>query len=163
MRELGARVGMRAQSLYAYFPSKVAIFDALFRESNEELLRRLTDLRAARDPVAGLRAVRRVFIEFCVEDAGRYQLLFQRPIPGFQPSSEAYAPALECLEFGRAALRACGITSARAMDAWTAVTSGIVAQQNANEPGGDRWTRLADEVTDMFLAHYRPSRHRGKQ
>ena len=28
MRELGARVGMRAQSLYAYFPSKFAIYDA---------------------------------------------------------------------------------------------------------------------------------------
>jgi AcrR family transcriptional regulator len=163
MRELGARVGMRAQSLYAYFPSKFAIFDAMFAESNEELLRRLTALKPARDPVAALRAEKRVFIEFCVEDPARYQLLFQRTIPGFQPSPEAYAPALEVLESGRAALRACGITSARAMDAWTAVTGGIAAQQNANEPGGERWTRLADEVTDMFLAHYRPARHRGKR
>lgn len=162
MRELGARVGMRAQSLYAYFPSKFAIFDAMFAESNEELLRRLTALKPARDPVAALRAEKRVFIEFCVEDPARHQLLFQRTIPGFQPSPEAYAPALEVLEFGRAALRACGITSAWAMDAWTAVTGGIAAQQNANEPGGERWTRLADEVTDMFLAHYRPARHRGK-
>jgi AcrR family transcriptional regulator len=163
MRELGARVGMRAQSLYAYFPSKFAIFDAMFAESNEELLRRLTALKPARDPVAALRAEKRVFIEFCVEDPARYQLLFQRTIPGFQPSPEAYAPALEVLESGPAALRACGITSARAMDAWTAVTGGIAAQQNANEPGGERWTRLADEVTDMFLAHYRPARHRGKR
>ncbi len=32
MRDLGSRVGMRAQSLYAYFPSKFAIFDAMFAE-----------------------------------------------------------------------------------------------------------------------------------
>src|ERR1035441_3185503 len=55
MRELGSRVGMRAQSLYAYFPSKYAIYDAMFAESNRELLRRLNDLPAARDPVRGLR------------------------------------------------------------------------------------------------------------
>lgn len=163
MRELGARVGMRAQSLYAYFPSKFAIFDAMFAASNEELLRRLTALKQLGDPVAALRATRGVFIEFCVEDLARYQLLFQRSIPGFQPSPEAYAPALQVLEFGRAALRACGITSARAMDAWTAINAGIAAQQNANEPGGERWTRLADEVTDMFLAHYSPAKRRGKQ
>src|SRR4030088_2885778 len=158
MRGLGARVGMRAQSLYGYFPSKFAIFDAMFAESNEELLRRLTALKPGHDPVAALRAEKRVFIEFCVEDPARYQLLFQRTIPGVQPSPEGYAPALEVLACGRAALRACGNASARAMDAWTAVTGGLAAQQNANEPGGQRWTRLADEVTDMFLAHYRPAR-----
>jgi len=163
MRELGARVGMRAQSLYAYFPSKFAIFDAMFAESNEELLHRLTELKSSRDPVAALRAEKRVFIEFCVEDPARYQLLFQRAIPGFQPSPQAYAPALAVLEVGRAALRACGITSARAVDTWTAITGGIAAQQNANEPGGDRWTRLADEVTDMFLAHYVRPTTRGKR
>lgn len=163
MRELGSRVGMRAQSLYGYFPSKFAIFDAMFAGSNEELLHRLGQLKPARDPVAALRAQQQLFIEFCVEDPARYQLIFLRTIPGFQPSPQAYAPALDVLEFGRTALRACGIASARALDAWTAITAGIVAQQNANEPGGDRWTRLADEVADMFLAHYRPASHRGKR
>ena len=87
----------------------------------------------------------------------RYQLLFQRPIPGFEPSSEAYAPAVEGLDETRRALRACGITDLKALDAWTAVTGGLAAQQNANEPGGDRWVRLVDEITDMFLAHYGPA------
>ena len=40
MRELGARVGMRAQSLYAYFPSKHAIYDAMFADGNRTLLGR---------------------------------------------------------------------------------------------------------------------------
>lgn len=161
MRDLGARVGMRAQSLYAYFPSKHAIYDAMFADSNRELLGRVRALPAAQDPVERLRGLRNVFLTFCLEDPVRYQLLYQRTIPGFEPSPESYAPAVEVLNDGRAALRACGITTPRALDAWTAVTGGLAAQQNANEPGGDRWARLADEVTEMFLAYYRPSKKKG--
>jgi hypothetical protein len=58
-------------------------------------------------------------------------------------------------------VRACGITSQRAFDAWTALNGGLAAQQNANEPGGQRWVRLVDELTDMLLATYRkPSRRK---
>ena len=41
MRELGSRVGMRAQSLYVYFPSKYALYDAMFAEGNAELFARV--------------------------------------------------------------------------------------------------------------------------
>jgi AcrR family transcriptional regulator len=162
MRDLGAGVGMRAQSLYAYFPSKFAIFDAMFAESNRELLRRVNDLEAVRDPIEALRGRTRVFFAFCLEDPGRYQLLFQRTIPGFEPSPESYAPAIDVLETARASLRACGIRDPRALDMWTALTGGLTAQQIANDPDGDRWSRLADEATDMFLAHYAPAKKRGK-
>jgi hypothetical protein len=37
------------------------------------------------------------------------------------------------------------------------VTGGLAAQQNANEPGGTRWVRLVDEITDMYLDRYRPA------
>src|ERR1700688_866923 len=163
MRDLGARVGMRAQSLYGYFPSKFAIYDAMFAESNRELLRRVNDLTGARDPIEALRGRTRMFIAVCVEDPGRYQLLFERTIPGFEPSPEAYAPAMDVLEGAGEALRACGISDPRAVDMWTAIIAGLTAQQTSNQPGGDRWVRLADEATDMFLAHYAPTKKRGKQ
>jgi AcrR family transcriptional regulator len=162
MRDLGARVGMRAQSLYAYFPSKFAIYDAMFAESNRELLRRVNDLAVARDPIEALRGRTRLFLAFCVEDPGRYQLLFQRTIPGFEPSPEAYAPALDVLQTARQALLACGISDPQAIDMWTGITGGLAAQQIANDPGGDRWSRLADEATDMFLAHYAPAKKKGR-
>src|SRR6266700_8073420 len=95
MRDLGARVGMRAQSLYAYFPSKYAIYDAMFAESNREFVRRLNELPTTGDPVERLRRTARAFLDFCVEDPNRYQLLFERTIPGFEPSPESYAPAVE--------------------------------------------------------------------
>jgi AcrR family transcriptional regulator len=163
MRELGARVGMRAQSLYAYFPSKFAIYDAMFGESNHELLQRMQQLALTLDPIERLHRQARLFLDFCIEDLARYQLLFQRTIPGFEPSPESYAPAVDVLDRARNALRACGITDPRAVDAWTAVTGGIAAQQNANEPGGERWVRLVDEIVDMYLAHYQPDTHQGER
>jgi AcrR family transcriptional regulator len=160
LRELGARVGMRAQSLYVYFPSKNAIYDAMFGSASRELLHRVTSLPSVPDPAEYLRAHARAFLAFCVEDPVRYQLLFQRTIPGFEPSPESYAPAVDGLEHSRAAVRACGITDARAFDAWTAIISGLAAQQTSNEPGGDRWLRLVDDTTEMYLAHFAPADRR---
>jgi AcrR family transcriptional regulator len=153
MRDLGAAVGMRAQSLYAYFPSKNAMYDAMFADANRELLVRFRAIDIA-DPVQALRAHGRAFVEFCVQDHVRYQLLFQRTIPGFEPSPESYAVAVEVLADARARVVACGARGARAFDAWTALTGGLAAQQNANEPAGRRWVRLLDELVDMYLAHF---------
>ena len=155
MRDLGARVGMRAQSIYSYFDSKFAIYDAMFREGNEELLARMGDLPAAQpgdDARAAFVDGAHVFAGFAVEDAARSQLLFHRPIPGFEPSPDAYEPAVRVLEITRQALAAIGVTDPCHVDLWTAVLAGIVEQQNANDPGGDRWTRLIDEAVAMFLA-----------
>lgn len=155
LRDLGDRVGMRAQSLYAYFPSKHAIYDAMFGEANQELLARLRLLPARKDPVRALKEQAKLYLCFCVEDPVRYQLLYQRTIPGFVPSDVSYAPAVVALELAVDALAACGITGKRGLDLWTAVLGGLAAQQNSNEPGGDRWVRLTDEAIDMFLTHSR--------
>lgn len=161
MRDLGAAVGMRAQSLYAYFPSKHAMYDAMFAEANLDLLSRVQAVEAP-DPVAALRAHGRTFVQFCVEDPVRYQLLFQRTIPGFEPSAESYAVAMAVLAVARAAVAACNIKGTRAFDAWTALTGGLAAQQNANEPGGGRWVRLLDDLVDMYVTHYRKPAGRGR-
>jgi AcrR family transcriptional regulator len=152
MRDLGARVGLRAQSLYVYFPSKHAIYDAMFADANRELLARRRALDFDADPLATLRALARQFVEFCTEDTVRYQLLFQRTIPGFEPSEQSYAVAREVLDWGRRVLAEVGITDPADVDLYTALIAGLVAQQNSNEPGGDRWTRQLDRVIDMYLA-----------
>jgi AcrR family transcriptional regulator len=156
MRDLGARVGMRAQSLYAYYPAKHAIYDAMFADAQQVLLERLEAQPPARDPISGLRANAQLWLAFCAEEPVRYQLLYQRTLPGFEPSTDSYALARRTLEYTRACLRACGVTAARAVDAWTALTTGIAAQQTANEPGGRRWLRLTDEMIDMYLDHFTP-------
>jgi AcrR family transcriptional regulator len=162
MRDLGARVGMRAQSLYVYFPSKFALLDHMFATGFAELIRRMDVLPSATDPDDYLRRRTKTFVDFAVEDMPRYQLLFQRVVPGFEPSVESYEVAVDGLNRTRAALAACGIRTSRGLDLYTALVAGLAAQQNSNEPGGTRWVRLVDEAVDMYLAHLRRTA-RGKK
>src|SRR3954463_14228493 len=41
LRDVAEAVGMRAPSLYVYFDSKNALYDAMFADGNAELLRRV--------------------------------------------------------------------------------------------------------------------------
>jgi hypothetical protein len=106
------------------------------------------------DPRADLLGDLRAFIDFCVSDVPRYQLLFQHSVPGFTPSPDAYAPAVEVLAHAAEQLARNGVSAERHLDIWTAVTTGLVDQQVSNDPGGDRWSGLAEDVTRMFLAEF---------
>src|SRR5205814_9469284 len=85
LRDLAGRVGMQAPSLYSYFDSKHAIYDAMFAQGAEEFLERERAVEATGDALRDLKAGARVFVGFCTEDPVRYQLMFQRFIPGFEP------------------------------------------------------------------------------
>lgn len=147
LRDLATRVGMQAPSLYAYFDAKHAIYDAMFRQGFEAFLERMRD-------VTELVPAAEAFMDFCTEDPARYQLLFQRTIPGFEPTPEAYAPSVEALALGRERLAAAGITSPEAIDVYTALVTGLVDQQISNDPGGDRWRRLIPDAMQMFTNHF---------
>ena len=100
LRDLAARVGMRAPSLYQYFSSKHAIYDAMFGQGAREPS--LASIRPAHDrrPATALREIAHRMFEFTTSDPARAQLLFQRTIPGFEPSADAYAPAVETVLAG---------------------------------------------------------------
>jgi AcrR family transcriptional regulator len=153
LRDVARRIGMRPPSLYWYFDSKRAIYEAMFVQGNQQLLARLAEQRWPSEPKAFLRLCARVFVEFGMEDVQRYQLLFQRTIPNFEPSADAYGVAMQVFDEMRERFVAAGLGGASAFDIWTALVSGLSAQQNANDPGGDRWLRLIDDVVDMYLAH----------
>jgi AcrR family transcriptional regulator len=152
LRDLASAVGMRPPSLYSYFDSKNAIYEAMFRQGYEEMARRDAIFDPAPGPAAFKSRVR-AYLQFCTEDPVRYQLLFQRTIPGFNPSEETFAIAKRILERSYEGLESAGVTTQEHRDLFTAWTSGLADQQIANDPGGDRWLRLADEASDMFLAH----------
>ena len=60
---------------------------------------------------------------------------------------------MRALDLSREYLARNGVTDPRHVDMWTAVTTGLVDQQISNDPGGDRWTRLIEDVVRMLLAH----------
>jgi AcrR family transcriptional regulator len=153
LRDVARKIGMRPPSLYWYFDSKNAIYDAMFADGNRQLLTRLAGQDWPADPRAMLRLAARVFVEFSAEDVERYQLLFQRTIPDFEPSPGSYALAVQALEQMRARFAAAGLADPAQFDLWTALTGGLAAQQTANDPGGDRWLRLIDEAAGMYADH----------
>jgi len=156
MRDLGERVGMRAQSIYSYFESKHEIYDAMFLEGYQAFAdvfdATLDEDALATDPVGTAQERARVFVEFCTSDPVRYQLLFQRTIPGFTPSPESYAVAVEIYEQMRRQLALVGVRDQAALDLWTATLTGLADQQISNDPGGTRWTALVDRAVEMLLA-----------
>jgi AcrR family transcriptional regulator len=158
LRDLAAAVGMRAPSLYVYFASKNALYDAMFADGYAALLARTAQLAQTQAaPVDLVRAGAGMFVDFCVEDPARLQLLFLRTLPGFEPSAESYAPAQQVFEQMAAALAAAGLGAAEHVDLWTALLTGLATQQVSNDPEGDRWRRLVDPAVDMFLGAHLPT------
>ena len=144
---------MKAPSLYSYFDSKNAIFDAMFAQGGRAYLEQEARLESTGDALTDLKAGMRFFIEFCTSDPARYQLMFQRTIPGFEPSPATFAIAIEGLDRLRVRLARIGLTDERSLDLLTAIGTGITDQQISNDPGGDRWIRLVDEAMEMYFAH----------
>jgi AcrR family transcriptional regulator len=157
LRALAHAVDMEPQSIYTYFASKNAIYDRMFADGNQELVRRFTDADIPGEARAALRAVARIFVEFAAEDQARYQLLFLRTIPGFRPSPESYALASEVLARVRVILARAGLRDDADFDLWTAVVTGLASQQLANDSGADRYLHLIDQAVSMFADHaFRP-------
>lgn len=152
LRDVALRIGMRAPSLYSYFPSKNAIYDAMFGQAWTGFLAALDAQGTAlpRSPRAALKKTAATFFEYAVADLARHQLMNQRTIPGFVPSPESYAPAVAVLDRARAQLARLGVTRADRFDLLIALIGGLIDAHLANDPGGTRWARLLDDAMDMF-------------
>jgi AcrR family transcriptional regulator len=153
LRDLARRVGMQPPSLYSYFASKNAIYDAMFAQGAQAYLDREAELPITGEPLDDLKVLAHFFVDFCTEDPARYQLLFQRTIPGFEPSPSSFAIAVAGLERARARLARMGFTDPEQLDLFTAIGTGLTDQQISNDPGGDRWARLIDAAVEMFFVH----------
>src|SRR4051794_10862206 len=88
LHSLARAVGIRQPSLYAYFDSKHALYDAMFADGNRQLIEHLDALKFPKDARAAVKVFMRAFVDFALADTARCALLFQRPIPGFEPSAE---------------------------------------------------------------------------
>src|SRR5215510_10896748 len=83
MSEIARRLGIRQPSLYKYFPSLHAVYDALFARG---LTLNYAAVRAAIEPlpagVARIRSGSRAWVRWVVENPALAQLLYWRAVPG---------------------------------------------------------------------------------
>ena len=136
VREVARSVGIRQQSLTYYFPTKHGLLDALFADGFSDLVRVFEGLPQTEDPVEAVADLAAAIVEYAVARPARYQLMFQRTIPGFQPTDDSHATALGALGALTARLDAAGITDPGDVALVRGLISGLAAEQTANDPGG---------------------------
>lgn len=151
LHALAREVGMRQPSLYEYFDSKGALYDAMFAEGNRQLLDRLDQLSYPRDSRAALKKWFGALVAFSLEDPARHELLFLRHVPGFVPSAESYALAGEALGRAVKLLNEAGVTEQGDIDCIVAMVAGLTEAQLSNDPGGNRWSRHLNRLVDLYV------------
>ena len=171
LSEVSRRLGIKQPSLYKYFPSKLAVYDELFRRGSEANLAVFREAAMAQEPGlpalwAGLDALGRHQMENKVVTA----LLQWRPVPGFEPSPEAFAPNVEFIgEMRRVVAEAVELgqlhpdaLTDRAALLFSILGAGLISQQLANEPNASfdegRFTSLGRDVFEMFTQAFDPNK-----
>lgn len=151
LRQLAAQLGMRPQSLSEYFPSKAELLDALFRDGFSQVTQRLLDLPQDAGHRGNLVSSVSNFLDFCVSNPGRFQLMLQRAVPGFTPSAESLECSAQSLKIMEERAALAGVRDAADVDVLRALINGLAAEQIANEPGGDRFISQAERAMALVL------------
>ena len=168
LSEIARRMAVQPPSLYKYFRSLHAIYDALFARGLDGYWQAVSGAIAG---VTGgqqrLRAGCRAGVEWAVTNPALAQLLFWRPVPAFTPSPETFAASVDQMAFTRRELATAvaqgelsrGTDVDEATRMLTVVLSGLISQQLANQPGVSydqgQFSQLTDRAIDMYLDHYR--------
>jgi AcrR family transcriptional regulator len=171
LTEVARRVGLRQPSLYQYFGSRNAVFDALFERGmriHAALFAAAIDRHGA--GWAAVRAASWETVRFAAEHPELAELMFTRAVPGFTPSEQAYAPSLLVAELMQAAITAAAehgeVHASAASESGIALlmvmVSGVGSQHLANERGIEfahsRLIPLLDTALDMYAAYFSPDR-----
>jgi len=150
--EVARRVGMRAPSLYNYFPSKQAIVDAMFAQGATEFRETMKAPLDARGRRESVRALAFRFLDFALARPARFELLFHRPVPGFFPSEAAFAPALEADAVVSGRLVDAGLGDPVIQAYARASITGVANQQIANQLDPQFNIEMVDASVDVVLA-----------
>lgn len=171
LREVARRVQLQASSLYEYFPSKASLYDALFRMGvlryqQEKERVAVQQFDSCWEYVASWLTT---YMQFAYENPDLYQLAFERPVPGFTPSTQSMAESERMLtDFEQTLQRAVdagwmtpNTSVAHARDLLIAMMHGLTSQHMANEPelpvGSGRFGSLISDAVGLFRAAWEPS------
>lgn len=152
LRDLGRRLGMATTSVYSYFDSKAALYDAMYSDAWQAYID-FDPQPPARDLRTAIRTESHRWLRFSLADPVRFQLMSYRTIPGFEPTPESYEIAKRAYAHAFDPWRGLGPVRQNDIDLVIGLVNGLIGQQFANEPGGDGWVRLIDQGLDLIIDH----------
>lgn len=172
LNDVAQRVGVRPPSLYKYFPSKAALYDALYAEGVRLMHENDERIWAAYPPSwEGIEAWFRSRLALARAHRELYELVTSSPVPGFVPSeanvTAAYATGsllqrtLE--EATLVGVIATGIPSQRARRLLFAACRGVIAEALGKEPTDPDTERAENALGDcltLFRKGWTPQRSR---
>ena len=175
LSEVARRLGVKPPSIYKYFDSLMAIYDALFENGQRTHLEIVRTVKARAEPgLEALAARPDASRRWLLAHPATSQPLFWRPVPSFQPTPEAMAPSVGMVRLQRQALAdaaaagqlGAAADSDEALWITSVFVSGVIGQAMANEPGlpwGEgRFSSLLPKLLGTLAALYppKPSRRR---
>ena len=174
LSEVARRLGVKPPSIYKYFDSLMAIYDALFergQRANLDVMR--AAMERAEPGLDALAAGLEASCRWCLAHPATAQLLFWRPVPSFEPTPEAMAPSVEMVRAPtpsagrrrrRQASSAPAPTPTKRVYLTSVFVSGVIGQAIANEPGlpwGEgRFSPLLPKLLGTLAALYPPKPRR---
>jgi AcrR family transcriptional regulator len=97
MRRIAADVGCSTTVLYGMFGGKAGVAEGLWLEGFERL-RQALEAVGGTEPLERLAGMGRAYRANALANRAYYSVMFQRPIPGFEPSLDAYTESLRSLQ-----------------------------------------------------------------
>ncbi|MEU0571644.1 TetR/AcrR family transcriptional regulator [Nonomuraea sp. NPDC005983] len=89
MRRIATEAGYTTTVIYTMFGNREGLAEALYLEGFERFRRFLESVPQRRDPFEYLTALGPAYRQACLSEPGYYSLMFERAIPGFEPSERA--------------------------------------------------------------------------
>ncbi len=98
VRHIAKEAGVAPMGVYSRFESKAGIIEALFRLGFQTLAEEFSTLDDFGDPIDALFEAGRRYRLLAIAHPRIYQLMFDRSIPGFEPSESAKIDAARAFE-----------------------------------------------------------------
>jgi AcrR family transcriptional regulator len=140
LRRVAQQAGSSTMGIYSCFGGRAGMLEAIYRRGFELLKDAITGPAANADPGQAILAIATAYRRFALGNPALYALMFERPLPGFDPSPQLRSWAL-------------GLTfTPLAEEVARAQAGGLLAGDDPVRPSYLLWTTVHG-VTSIELTH----------
>jgi AcrR family transcriptional regulator len=140
LRRVAQQAGSSTMGIYSCFGGRAGMLEAIYRRGFELLKDAITAPAANADPGQAIIAIATAYRRFALGNPALYALMFERPLPGFDPSPQLRSWALD-LTF-----------TPLAEEVARAQAGGLLAGNDPVRPSYLLWTTVHG-VTSIELTH----------